>query len=133
MSNTISSELRSKVRERDRTCQRCGISNGLEAHHKILKMYGGQDTEENLIMLCHFCHEEWHYIDTFNRSIINQGPALTFEEWLKDMPALWAFIIQWRNTWPEEISAKEYQARIRAFWTTIRQLNIKRGGMKNGY
>ncbi len=104
------------------------MGNGLVVHHKILKMYGGQDTEENLITLCHFCHEEWHYIEEFNMSIGKQAAAITFEEWLKDIPKLWLIILQWRQPWPEDLSAREFKEKLMDFWGTFRQLNIDRPG-----
>jgi hypothetical protein len=56
--------VKAMVRARDNyTCQHCkGKSKDkhLEVHHKIYRSQGGSDSEENLITLCHTCHEALH-------------------------------------------------------------------------
>lgn len=37
-------------------CELCGRKFGLELHHIIPKSLGGDDTEENLILVCRMCH-----------------------------------------------------------------------------
>ena len=37
-----------------------GIEKGTPAHHKVLKSQGGEDTMENLEMLCGFHHDKEH-------------------------------------------------------------------------
>lgn len=52
---------RQKVLWRDKyTCQRCGFSSSLEAHHIILKSKGGTNTVTNGITLCTECHASLH-------------------------------------------------------------------------
>lgn len=34
----------------------CGRRTNLEAHHVVPRSLGGQDTEENLVTVCHWCH-----------------------------------------------------------------------------
>lgn len=59
--------MRKQTRERDDwTCQSCGAEGGLsggarlETHHIVPKSRGGEDRAENLITLCHSCHESEH-------------------------------------------------------------------------
>ena len=59
--------LSRRTRTRDNwTCQKCGVKGGsygtarLEAHHIIPKSKGGKDRPENLITLCHTCHQNTH-------------------------------------------------------------------------
>ena len=50
-----------RVLERDGwRCQRCGRSQGLEAHHMQMRSQLGGDLEENLITLCSACHRQAH-------------------------------------------------------------------------
>ena len=37
-------------------CVKCGSSSGLEWHHKFLWSEGGDDSPENLTVLCKSCH-----------------------------------------------------------------------------
>jgi len=41
-------------------CQHCGSKNKLEVHHIIYRSQGGTDDVNNLITLCHECHQEVH-------------------------------------------------------------------------
>ena len=46
-------------------CEKCHQLpdwRGLSGHHKILRSQGGEDTPENLIILCGFCHSAEHGI-----------------------------------------------------------------------
>ena len=53
--------LRQQVLRRDGwRCQFCGAMLNLEVHHKQFRSHSGHDSEENLITLCIFCHEEMH-------------------------------------------------------------------------
>lgn len=55
---------RNKVLNRDNyTCQCCKgkrKNSRLDVHHIVFRSNGGDDTEENLITLCHLCHEDLH-------------------------------------------------------------------------
>lgn len=42
-------------------CTRCGASYNLEAHHAIFRSQGGSDDEDNLLSLCHDCHQALHH------------------------------------------------------------------------
>ncbi len=53
--------LRLAVLERDGwRCQCCGSLTRLEVHHQHFLSRMGGDAEENLITLCHACHETIH-------------------------------------------------------------------------
>jgi 5-methylcytosine-specific restriction endonuclease McrA len=41
-------------------CQICGTMSQLEVHYQPFRSHSGQDTEENLITLCHDCHSAEH-------------------------------------------------------------------------
>lgn len=54
-------EIRQRVRERDRVCQRCGKTpeeNGraLDVHHKGPHRFTGDNSMRNLVALCRSCH-----------------------------------------------------------------------------
>ena len=54
--------LRQQVLRRDDwRCQGCGSMSNLEVHHKEFRSHSGNDSEENLITLCHACHHETHH------------------------------------------------------------------------
>lgn len=60
-------ELARRSKKRDNwTCQKCGTKGGslgsaqLHAHHIKAKKHGGKDNIDNLITVCHSCHEEEH-------------------------------------------------------------------------
>lgn len=59
--------LSKQTKERDNwTCQKCGDQGGpygnatVSAHHMVPKSDGGKDKLDNLITVCHSCHEEEH-------------------------------------------------------------------------
>ncbi len=50
-----------KGRKRDRNvCQICGSPFHTEGHHLIDHQYGGAANKENIITLCHDCHQKAH-------------------------------------------------------------------------
>ncbi len=54
------SEVRKRVRERERgRCRICG-KPGYEAHHVVYRSHGGKDEMKNLIWTCRTCHEDIH-------------------------------------------------------------------------
>ena|ERR1035437_9422216 len=67
-------EVYARVRERDQhrcqypiemdargdTWRKCGVSNHTEAHHRRIRGQGGDDTMENLILLCKEHHDHCH-------------------------------------------------------------------------
>ena len=53
--------LRQSVLQRDHwRCQSCGSTAKLEVHHMQLRSQLGEDSEKNLITLCHQCHATLH-------------------------------------------------------------------------
>ena len=54
-------ELRYTILKRDGwRCQFCGAMTNLEVHHQQFRSHSGDDSEENLITICHTCHETIH-------------------------------------------------------------------------
>lgn len=52
------------IEKRGRSCEQCGRACGkgeLHGHHKIQLADGGENTEENIILLCKDCHRQLHY------------------------------------------------------------------------
>jgi 5-methylcytosine-specific restriction endonuclease McrA len=41
-------------------CQWCGRIEGLQVHHIQPRSHLGDDTDENLIALCTYCHQKAH-------------------------------------------------------------------------
>ena len=41
-------------------CERCHSTYGLETHHVVGRVGKDKNNPENLITLCHWCHQEWH-------------------------------------------------------------------------
>jgi 5-methylcytosine-specific restriction endonuclease McrA len=53
--------LMKKVLERDGwRCRKCGSLENLQVHHKIRRSQQGNDSVENLVTLCAYCHMEEH-------------------------------------------------------------------------
>ena len=48
------------IDKRGDTWRKCGASHHTEAHHRQIRGQGGQDTEENLILLCKKHHDWCH-------------------------------------------------------------------------
>ena len=52
---------RKEILERDgKKCRLCGREEYLEVHHITPKIIGGEETEENMITLCQYCHGFMH-------------------------------------------------------------------------
>ncbi len=48
-------------RERDNeTCQACGSTHKVEGHHIFDHQYSGAASDDNIIALCHDCHQKVH-------------------------------------------------------------------------
>jgi len=52
----ITKKVYEKVLDRDKSCRICGGNSWLVCHHIIPRSRLGVGVEENLIMLCNFCH-----------------------------------------------------------------------------
>jgi len=54
-------KLHQQLLERDGwRCQLCGSLSGLEVHHMQRRSQSGDDSEDNLITLCSYCHKAVH-------------------------------------------------------------------------
>jgi 5-methylcytosine-specific restriction endonuclease McrA len=54
-------QLCRQILERDGwRCQGCGAMRQLQVHHQEFRSHSGDDSEENLITLCHLCHRLAH-------------------------------------------------------------------------
>ncbi len=45
---------------KSRICRKCYSTKQLEVHHIIPISAGGPDILDNVDVLCHLCHKEWH-------------------------------------------------------------------------
>jgi 5-methylcytosine-specific restriction endonuclease McrA len=53
--------LMKRVLERDGwRCRKCGALENLQIHHKIKRSQQGNDSLDNLVTLCTYCHMEEH-------------------------------------------------------------------------
>ena len=63
--------LTKRVLERDEwRCQKCGSLENLQVHHKIKRSQLGNDSLDNLITLCAYCHMGAH------RQLFYTAPAI---------------------------------------------------------
>ena len=61
IARTAHQEIKAQVLQRDNwRCQACGSRTALEVHHLKFRSHQGEDTEDNLITLCTFCHRQIH-------------------------------------------------------------------------
>jgi 5-methylcytosine-specific restriction endonuclease McrA len=61
LSSESYAQLKLQVLNRDGwRCQNCGSSRNLEVHHQQFRSHSGDDSEENLITLCNYCHSLKH-------------------------------------------------------------------------
>lgn len=61
-------------------CELCGSRRGLELHHCIPLSLGGEDTDENLILLCYGCHAKLTPRSLLTRIGMNgKFPGLRYE------------------------------------------------------
>lgn len=56
MGNREHTKMMTQVVEDAGRCELCGSKRGLEAHHIIPVVCGGDDSDENLICVCQMCH-----------------------------------------------------------------------------
>ena len=83
------------IDERDGGCCRiCGSHTGLQHHHVVFRSAGGDDREDNLILLCWRCHDAYAH-----------GPRLKsfrdmFKEYLASDP-----VKAWRKQHRKELEA----------------------------
>ena len=55
----INAQKAGKIRDQY-TCQICGSTVNTEGHHIFDYAYGGAANEDNIITLCHECHQAVH-------------------------------------------------------------------------
>lgn len=61
LSDQVYAAVRSAALRRDGwRCQRCGARSQLDVHHLRFRAHGGDDTLDNLIVLCRKCHQCVH-------------------------------------------------------------------------
>lgn len=88
MPRTMSSSetVRERVFRRDRyQCQVCGTTHNIEAHHwKLFRSQAGEDTEANLVTMCHAHHMALH----------NGELSIT----LHLVGGVWRSFVQWRRS-----------------------------------
>jgi hypothetical protein len=69
-------------------CCKCGRRDALHYHHIKAVQFGGEDTPDNLALLCLGCHAEWHSV--------NDVSHLAFDEW-RQFPPVHHLIIVLQN------------------------------------
>lgn len=77
MSQRIPSKMRKLLLSKHNCCEKCGSTIGLEIHHKKPLILGGNNEEENLIVLCAKCHIEAHIMDRSELTKIGLEKART--------------------------------------------------------
>jgi 5-methylcytosine-specific restriction endonuclease McrA len=61
LSSEAYAQLRLAILTRDGwRCQNCGSLQNLEVHHQQFRSQSGNDSAENLIALCSYCHAAMH-------------------------------------------------------------------------
>jgi len=71
-------DLLRRLHLRMRECLACGGTYGLTLHHVVLRGQGGDDSEENIIVLCQGpgtqnCHGRWHDGDHEVRAVVESA------------------------------------------------------------
>lgn len=85
----LSSDLKALVHARDRhRCRWCGRTNvHVDCHHIRYRRGPSDDVPENLISLCHMCHNFVHGVPTKQKDMIQKHEAQEILFALIDMPA----------------------------------------------
>jgi hypothetical protein len=113
---SIPDALRKQILQRDSNkCQKCGriSESGQDVHHIIFVVDGGTDDPNNLITLCHACHEEWHFLARHMKQ-------LEFRTWL-DLPPLSVVLTIYTDQRDNaKLTLQEYSEMVRRNWEAIR-------------
>lgn len=51
---------KAKLEESGYSCERCGIGEALQVHHRHYNMEFGKERTEDLMVLCKQCHDSMH-------------------------------------------------------------------------
>lgn len=62
-------------------CQSCGSPYNLELAHFVPRSRGGMGIPENLVTLCHKCHQASHNADDNIRNIMLRRLEQCYEDW----------------------------------------------------
>ena len=65
---------------RQHFCAACGSTDQLHQHHLIPRVLGGPDTQDNLITLCHLCHDKMHRLQ--EKGLLNIETLAEVGRWL---------------------------------------------------
>lgn len=105
---SMSAATRRQVMERDKhACQKCGKQKHLDLHHIHPVAQEQDDTHENLITLCKYCHNEWEHI------VYVKTDKVDFENWLGIPPALELIaLFSQEQYWRDDISARDARGGI---------------------
>lgn len=69
-------KLSAAARARDQgECALCGSTNRVQAHHRVHRREGGEDTLDNLISLCARCHRHAHSRPAVDAFLKGTAPA----------------------------------------------------------
>jgi hypothetical protein len=79
----ISANIEAKLMlESRRMCNYCWTRKAVHIHHIVPVSKGGDNSEDNLILLCHECHSEVHTTHYMERNIRPETLRLFKETWL---------------------------------------------------
>lgn len=97
-------------------CQKCmkfhPFGNSvMEVHHIKMLVDGGSNDEDNLIVLCKQCHDEWH----------EHYENKDFKEWLQ-RPPLWMYSALAME--PDDSKRIEYLKALPELWPDIREVRM---------
>lgn len=84
-----------EVHTRDRwrcAVPQCRRREPLHCHHILYRSHGGDDTRQNMITLCHVCHEAVH--ERF--MVLTSRETGSFEEINADRSVKFIFLAGWR-------------------------------------
>lgn len=66
----------------DKVCAVCRKEKSVQRHHIVFNAYGGDNSKENIVMLCRKCHDKYH------KQIPKKSNSIPFmkknwDEWFK--------------------------------------------------
>lgn len=64
----------------NKACERCGYIQGIEKHHIIHRIEGGNDEPSNLRWLCRHCHDYQHAKDAVLKALETERKRLMILE-----------------------------------------------------